>query len=57
MRKVFSLIIFGVSQSEFFQKSATKFKTDTQLFQPMSEIGAQILNIELNTHTLNDTYL
>ncbi|CAA6817151.1 MAG: Unknown protein [uncultured Sulfurovum sp.] len=54
---IFSLIIFGVSQSEFFQKSATKFKTDTQLFQPMSEIGAQILNIELNQTVVADDNL
>ncbi|CAA6799245.1 MAG: Unknown protein [uncultured Sulfurovum sp.] len=45
---IFSLIIFGVSQSDFFQKSATKFKTETQLFEPMSKIGAQILNIDVN---------
>ncbi|CAA6803514.1 MAG: Unknown protein [uncultured Sulfurovum sp.] len=51
---IFSLIIFGVSQSEFFKKSATKFKSETQLFQPMTEIGAKILNIELNTSTLKD---
>jgi membrane protein required for colicin V production len=46
---IFSLIIFGVSQSEFFEKSATKFKNETQLFQPMTELGAKILNIDLNT--------
>lgn len=45
---IFSLIIFGVSQSDFFKKSATKFKSETQLFEPMSQIGAKILNIDVN---------
>lgn len=45
---IFSLIIFGLSQSEFFKKSATKFTNDTQLFKPMSELGATILNIDVN---------
>jgi len=51
---IFSLIIFGVSQSDFFAKSATKFKTETQLFQPMSEIGMKILNVDLN-ETITET--
>ena len=45
---IFSLIIFGVSQSNFFKESATKFKAETKLFEPMSQIGAKILNIDLN---------
>jgi len=45
---IFSLIIFGVSQSDFFEKSATTFEQETQLFKPMSDIGMQILNIDLN---------
>jgi uncharacterized membrane protein required for colicin V production len=45
---IFSLIIFGISQSDFFKESATKFKSETQLFEPMTKIGATILNIELN---------
>jgi len=49
---IFSLIIFGVSQSDFFKESATKFKAETQLFEPMSQIGAQILNIDLNQTTV-----
>ncbi|HIP51844.1 MAG TPA: CvpA family protein [Campylobacterales bacterium] len=52
---IFSLIIFGVSQSEFFEKSATKFKTETQLFEPMTQIGAKILNIDLNTTEENNS--
>jgi uncharacterized membrane protein required for colicin V production len=51
---IFSLIIFGVSQSDFFKKSATKFKNETQLFQPMTEIGAKILNIDLNTTVVTE---
>lgn len=51
---IFSLIIFGVSQSDFFAKSATKFTTETQLFQPMSEIGMKILNVDLN-ETITET--
>ena len=46
---IFTLIIFGISQSNFFKESATKFKTETQLFEPMTQIGAKILNIDLNT--------
>ena len=49
---IFSLIIFGVSQSDFFTKSATKFKAETELFEPMSELGKQILNIDLNESSL-----
>jgi uncharacterized membrane protein required for colicin V production len=45
---IFSLIIFGVSQSDFFEKSATQFKEETKLFKPMSEIGMQVLNIDIN---------
>ena len=52
---IFSLIIFGVSQSDFFKKSATKFKAETQLFQPMTEIGAKILNIDLNNTIVEET--
>ena len=51
---IFSLIIFGVSQSEFFEKSATKFKTDSKLFEPMTELGAKILNRELNNTSLDN---
>ena len=45
---IFALIIFGVNQSEFFKNEAKKLKTETKLFVPMSEIGATILNIDLN---------
>ncbi len=45
---IFSLIIFGVNQSEFFEESATKFNNETKLFKPMAEIGAKILNRDIN---------
>lgn len=45
---IFTLIIFGISQSDFFKESATKFKTETQLFEPMAKIGAEILNLDAN---------
>jgi len=47
---IFSLIIFGMSQADFFKKSTEKFNEEAQLFKPMAEIGAQILNIDIN-HT------
>jgi len=48
---IFSLIIFGVHQSEFFKDEATKLKSETKLFVPMSKIGATLLDIDLNTTT------
>ena len=48
---IFSLIVFGVNQSDFFANEAEKLKTDTQLFVPMTKIGATLLNIDLNTTT------
>lgn len=52
---IFSLIVFGISQSDFFKESATKFKTETQLFEPMSQFGKQILNVDLNETFSTDT--
>ncbi len=52
---IFSLIIFAVSQADFFEKSATKFKAETKLFEPMSEVGAMILNIDLNQSIPKDS--
>lgn len=52
---IFSLIVFGISKSEFFKDSAAKFKNETQLFSPMSEIGAKILNIDANTTIVSNT--
>jgi len=48
---IFSLIVFGVNQSDFFKKEAEKLKTDTQLFVPMSKIASTLLNIDINTTT------
>jgi len=45
---IFSLIIFGMSQADFFKKSTKKFNEEAQLFKPMAEIGSQILNIDIN---------
>jgi len=45
---IFSLIVFGVHQSEFFKDEATKLKSETKLFVPMSQIGAKLLDIDLN---------
>ncbi len=45
---IFSLIIFGVNQSDFFKDDASKLKKETKLFSPMSKIGASLLNIDIN---------
>jgi uncharacterized membrane protein required for colicin V production len=45
---IFSLIIFGMSQADFFKKSTEKFNKEAKLFKPMAEIGAKILNIDIN---------
>jgi len=45
---IFSLIIFGMSQADFFKKSTEKFNAEAKLFKPMAEIGSQILNIDIN---------
>jgi len=50
---IFSLIVFGMSQADFFKKSTEKFNTESQLFKPMAEIGAQILNFDINA-TITD---
>jgi len=50
---IFSLIVFGVNQSDFFADEAKKLKTDTQLFVPMANIGATLLSINLN-NTVNN---
>ena len=53
---IFALIIFGVDQSEFFKNEAKKLKTESQLFEPLTKIGASILNIDLNqTSTENNS--
>ena len=46
---IFSLIVFGVNQSDFFKNEAAKLKTETKLFIPMTKIGATLLNMDTNT--------
>jgi len=46
---IFSLIVFGVNQSDFFKNEAAKLKTETKLFIPMTKIGATLLNMDSNT--------
>ena len=45
---IFSLIVFGVSQSDFFKAEAEKLQKETKLFIPMTNIGAKLLNIDLD---------
>lgn len=52
---IFSLIIFGINQSDFFKESASKFSQETKLFKPMAEIGQKVLNLDNNTSNNNVT--
>ncbi len=49
---IFSLIIFGINQSDFFKESATKFSNETKLFKPMVQLGSEILKFEGNQSSL-----
>ena len=51
---IFSLIIFGITQSDFFKNQASKLKADSQLFQPMSQVGATILDIDVNSTVVKE---
>jgi len=51
---IFSLIVFGVNQSDFFKDEAKKLTAETKLFVPMTEIGAGLLNIDLNATTTTE---
>ena len=51
---IFSLIIFGVTQSDFFKNQASKLEKDSQLFKPMSQVGATLLNIEVNNTVVKE---
>jgi len=46
---IFSLIVFGVNQSDFFKNEAEKLKAETKLFVPMTKVGATLLNMDANT--------
>lgn len=45
---IFSLILFGVNQSDFFSKWVDQYQDKSQLFKPMSDIGMQALNYDIN---------
>ena len=51
---IFSLIIFGVSKADFLRENLSKHYADSQLFVPMSEIGAKLLNLDGNQTTNSD---
>jgi len=42
---IFSLIIFGISNSDFLKKNLSKHYANSQLFAPMTTIGAQLLDM------------
>ena len=58
---IFSLIIFGISKADFLRENLSKYYEKSQLFVPMSEMGAKLLNLGGNqtevkdTNTTNDT--
>ena len=41
---IFSLIIFGINNSEFLSEKLSKHYKESQLFQPMVELGAKLLD-------------
>ncbi|MBU1668487.1 CvpA family protein [bacterium] len=43
---IFSLIVFGISNSDFLKENLSKHYDGSQLFAPMSNIGAQLLNMD-----------
>lgn len=45
---IFSLIIFGVSNSQFLRENLSQYYTGSQLFEPMSAIGAKLINMDVN---------
>lgn len=46
---IFSVIIFGISNSDFLKENLSKHYKGSQLFTPMATIGAQLLNMEQKT--------
>ena len=46
---IFSLIIFWLNQAEFFHKKTEKLKSETQLFIPMANLGARLLDANVTT--------
>ncbi len=56
---ILSLIVFGLNNSDFFKEKLSKYTQESQLFKPMSQIGADILNksyinIENNTTSVEN---
>ena len=45
---IFSLIIFGISKADFLKENLSKYYAKSQLFVPMSQIGANLLNLDSN---------
>jgi uncharacterized membrane protein required for colicin V production len=45
---IFSLIVFGVSKADFLRENLAKHYEKSQLFTPMSNIGAKLLNLDSN---------
>jgi|GEM_PF-1394685 len=43
---IFSLIVFGISNSDFLRKNLSKHYAGSQLFVPMATIGTQLLNMD-----------
>jgi len=48
---IFSLIVFGFNNADFLKEKFSKFTKDSQVFEPMSMIGAKLLN---KTHSENN---
>ena len=51
---IFSLIIFGINQADFFKNQTIKLKKETKLFMPMVDIGAALLNVEQNATVIQE---
>ena len=45
---IFSLIIFGFNNSDFLKEKFAKYTQQSQLFVPMSKVGAKLLNRDAN---------
>lgn len=50
---IFSLIVFGITKADFLRENLSKHYENSQLFTPMSEIGAKLL--DLNQTTINSS--
>lgn len=50
---IFSLIVFGISNSDFLRENLSKHYTGSQLFAPMATIGAKLINMDSNQSNLS----